>query len=442
MTDYTPESYRIVHLTTVDFNKRILPRPIHIVQYDDSIPILAVSLYLDGNQYTIPNSAEMNIRFGKKDGTFVYNPALGCSPDRHTVYFEVTQQMTTNRGIFNPIVEMVVDGNIAGSSCIDIEIDRNPIQETDIESNTEFITMKEYADKAKISEEKASASESSASMYADLIQESYTTMVEELNKKADKTDVETSLTLKQNTLVLDSTPTIGSANFVNSDRIAAALSYKADSKDLFAKADKTNVEASLLLKENTANKISDILNITDKANNYPSLTYLEEYYYDFTQADEQFIPKTKENGGGVVTDYIANKAVTLTKLNDDVTILLNSKADSDSVISNADGAVKENNIVDDAVTSSKIANGAVTAIKLSNNAVGTGTLADDAVSNAKLKSNSVSTEKIVDGAVTLAKLGIDANARINSKANQSDLDSLSTLVGTANTNLESRLNGG
>lgn len=297
MTDYTPESYRIVHLTTADFNKRILPRPIHIVQYDDSIPILAVSLYLDGNQYTIPNSAEMNIRFGKKDGTFVYNPALGCSSDRHTVYFEVTQQMTMNRGRFNPIVEIVVGGNIAGSSCIDIEIDRNPIQETDIESNTEFITMQEYVYKAenasnnaKISEKKASESESSASKYADSIQESYTTMVEELNKKADKTDVEINLKLKQDVLVLDNVPKIGSQNYVNSDRIAAALTYKADTKVLSEKANKTDVEKSLLLKENASNKITTFDKTFADVDKFPTavaiMKFLSDYFYNADEADE------------------------------------------------------------------------------------------------------------------------------------------------------------
>ena len=53
MDIFTPGLDRIIHSTSADFNKRTLPRPVHIVQYDDGIPILAVTLYLDGNQYTI-----------------------------------------------------------------------------------------------------------------------------------------------------------------------------------------------------------------------------------------------------------------------------------------------------------------------------------------------------------------------------------------------------
>lgn len=162
MNAYTPGLDRIIHSTSADFNKRTLPRPVHVVQYDDGIPILAVTLYLDGNQYTIPANAEMNIRFGKKDGTFVYNPALGCSPDRHIVYFEITQQMTVFQGRFSPIAEVVIGGDIAGSGCLDIEIDRNPIQEGDIESSTEFITIQEYASRAETAANNAETSEQKA----------------------------------------------------------------------------------------------------------------------------------------------------------------------------------------------------------------------------------------------------------------------------------------
>lgn len=167
MNVFTPGLDRMIHSTSADFNKRTLPRPVHIVQYDDGIPILAVTLYLDGNQYTIPANAEMNIRFGKKDGTFVYNPALGCSSDRHIVYFEITQQMTVFQGRFTPIVEVVIGGDVAGSGCLDIEIDRNPIQEGDIESSTEFITIQEYASRAETAANNAGNSASAAAISAE-----------------------------------------------------------------------------------------------------------------------------------------------------------------------------------------------------------------------------------------------------------------------------------
>lgn len=43
--------------------------------------------------YSIPANAEGNIRIKKKDGTYVYNPALGCNSDGTVLYFEVTHQI-------------------------------------------------------------------------------------------------------------------------------------------------------------------------------------------------------------------------------------------------------------------------------------------------------------------------------------------------------------
>ena len=150
----------------------------------------------------------------------------------------------------------------------------------------------------------------------------------DLSKKADKANTlagygiadaytkaqsDSQLAKKQNTLVLDSTPTIGSANFVNSDRIAAALSYKANAKDLSKKADRTDVETALGLKENIANKVSDTTSVTDTKQNYPSVEYLEQYYYDFAQTDELLTQKydaqNVESGSGTLTPYSSSVAI-------------------------------------------------------------------------------------------------------------------------------------
>lgn len=150
MEIYIPGSDRIIHNTSVDFGKRGLPEPIHIVQYDTGIPILAVSLYFNGDPYVIPVAAQVNIRLGKKrDRTFVYNPALGCDENRSIAYFEVTNQMTVFKGRVTPIIEVTIGEHTAGSSYIELEIDRNPIQENYIESSTEFITLREFAERAE-----------------------------------------------------------------------------------------------------------------------------------------------------------------------------------------------------------------------------------------------------------------------------------------------------
>jgi len=182
MVTYTPADDRIVHNAVVDFCKRSISKPVHIVQYDSGLPVLAVNLYLNGNEYIIPVNTEANIRFSKNDGSFVYNPALGCNEERNTVYFEITQQMTARKGSFSPIVELKVNDNIAGSSNIEIEIDRNPIQEGDIESSTEFISIQESVERAENAAINASKYASEAESNA-----------EKFDSKADKIEVEEAL---------------------------------------------------------------------------------------------------------------------------------------------------------------------------------------------------------------------------------------------------------
>lgn len=169
MITYVPASNRIIHYTYVDFSNRNIVRPIYLVQYDDKIPIIAVALYNNGAKYLVPTGASVNIRLGKPDGTFVYNPALGYDSTKQIVYFEVTQQMVILNGDIKPIIEVVIGSDIAGSSPIYFIVNKNPIQVKSIESTTEFKTGQEYAleaidaaARAAISESKAKTSETNA----------------------------------------------------------------------------------------------------------------------------------------------------------------------------------------------------------------------------------------------------------------------------------------
>lgn len=190
MNTYTPDPNKIVHNTSVDFQKRLVSNPIHIVQYDTGMPIVAVSLYSNNAIYELPPNVKANIRLKKKDGKVVYNPVLGCNEDRNVLYFEVTYQMTVVPGLIRPVLELVFDetANIAASSAIDIEIDKNPIQQDVIDSFSETKTIVDYAlhakqsaVAAKESEEKALASEQAAK-------------TSETNAKASETAAKTSET--------------------------------------------------------------------------------------------------------------------------------------------------------------------------------------------------------------------------------------------------------
>lgn len=167
VSTYTPDSTKILHTAYADFVSRQIGRTIHVVQYDDSLPLLAVKLFSDGQSYTIPSNAEISIKLGKSDGKFVYNPALGCDSARHTAYFEITYQMVVLAETVSPIIEVRIGTSIAASSSIGIIIDRNPIQREDIESTSEWKVIEQainYSKEAISAAASASASRSAAAV--------------------------------------------------------------------------------------------------------------------------------------------------------------------------------------------------------------------------------------------------------------------------------------
>ena len=144
ITTYTIPTEKIVHNTSVDFSSRFsIINPIHIVQYDNSLPIISVELKNDNKTYVLPTDIEVWIRWKKPDNTFVRKQALGCNSERNTVYFEITQQMVMQYGLFKPVVELIIpsdssDPSVASSGYFSVLVDRNPIQNGDVESMTEY----------------------------------------------------------------------------------------------------------------------------------------------------------------------------------------------------------------------------------------------------------------------------------------------------------------
>lgn len=152
--NYSPPETALIKATRADFDRRDVVQPVHLVQYDDTLPVLAVALYKGGQPWTLPTGADVNLRMDKKDGHYVYNPALGLSSDRATVYLAVTAQMTTGYGTFAPVVEVLAGGGVAGMAALRLEIDRNPVQDGMLESTDEYKTVQvlaaEVAANAKI----------------------------------------------------------------------------------------------------------------------------------------------------------------------------------------------------------------------------------------------------------------------------------------------------
>lgn len=151
VTIYSPPSAAQVKNCTADFDLRRAPVPIHLVQFDKTIPILAVALYKGGTAYKLPEDAEANVRMGKRNNLYVYNPVLGCNEGRTLVYVAVTPQMTTQDGVFYPILEVLAGGGVAGTSPLQLIIQRNPVQEGDLEDTSEAQTLADLVSQAAAS---------------------------------------------------------------------------------------------------------------------------------------------------------------------------------------------------------------------------------------------------------------------------------------------------
>lgn len=142
-TIYEPLSTAHLKSCTVDFDSRPDKKAVNLVQYDQTIPVLCVSLKKGGTEYKVPSDADVNIRMDKRDCYHVYNPALGVNAERTIAYFAVTPQMSTGWGDYYPIVEITVGGGIAGSAPIWLHFDRNPLPENAIISSDEYKTIQQ-----------------------------------------------------------------------------------------------------------------------------------------------------------------------------------------------------------------------------------------------------------------------------------------------------------
>ena len=159
-----PPANAIQHPAKVYLLSRRLPDIVHLVQYDQTLPVLAVELYEGDEPYTVPDGAAVNIRMAKPVPSTkkVYNPAYGISSDRHTVYIQVTPQMTVVAGCTNPVIEVVVDGGIACTGTLRLEIDPNPVQESDLIDTDEYKTLEEILAEAETSKNAAATSAANA----------------------------------------------------------------------------------------------------------------------------------------------------------------------------------------------------------------------------------------------------------------------------------------
>ena len=143
----------IVHNTSVDFAKRNIAEPVHIVQGDRTLQVIAVELLADGQPYTVPDGAQVNIALDKKDGTFVLNKA--DSVDGNIATFTITAQMAAVPGDFTPEVQIVDDSGQATTGKFPLIVDKAEVQEGMVESSSEGTALIAYVSRAEEAAEKA-----------------------------------------------------------------------------------------------------------------------------------------------------------------------------------------------------------------------------------------------------------------------------------------------
>ena len=243
--EQTPNS-SVIKETTAFFNRSKIPPPVRLTQYDN-LPFIAVRLVEGDEYYTVPVGAAVNIRMKKPDGTIVYNPAFGLSEDRHTVYIEATTQMTVCPGHVSPILEVVVNSEQAGTAYLHFEIERNPVQEDDIESTDEGKTITQLVQAAQDAADAAAASEEAAADSAKDAQGAKTdaeTAAEQANTA--KTEAQTAAE-QANTAKTEAQTAAGQANTAKTEAQTAATNAE-DSADAAAdSAQKAAIEAQKAL---------------------------------------------------------------------------------------------------------------------------------------------------------------------------------------------------
>ena len=156
--------------------------PIRLVQYDKTMPVAAIALTENGVKYTPPSGALFKVRMKKADGKGVYNDALGLS-ENGEVLFVFTQQMTAafGQGFLNVEVTLPDTGAVKCSDAILVFVAENAVQEGQIESEDEFLTLVEILEQCK---KLAAAAQESAEEAQDSAEDAASSMQNAANSAA------------------------------------------------------------------------------------------------------------------------------------------------------------------------------------------------------------------------------------------------------------------
>lgn len=167
-----PDAARVVQRITTDLAGGGISPHIKLVQYDTKLPIVAVHLQNGAAAYALPDGAMANVRMTKTDGKGVQNPVWGISTDRHTVYVEITRQMTACSGNQAATLEIVVGDMLKNTPPFILEVAPNPLADETYISADEYTSIIQYVSQAEDAKKAAAQAASAAGNSANQAAES------------------------------------------------------------------------------------------------------------------------------------------------------------------------------------------------------------------------------------------------------------------------------
>ena len=135
--------YRAVSVSEFDN----IVQPIHLVQYDDTIPVAQFDLMDNGQPFELPTGATVSVRMRKPDGFGVDNAALEASGS--TVLIAFTEQMCAAAGKGWVNIEINDGTGVKYTQPVMVIISENAVTDKTIESSSEFSELDKLIDETE-----------------------------------------------------------------------------------------------------------------------------------------------------------------------------------------------------------------------------------------------------------------------------------------------------
>ena len=149
LAQYTPPADSVIIDIDVDFVTRPITPPIHLVQFDKVLPVLAIHMYSNRSAYSMPQQSTAAIRVNNGNGTYYYAFAEGRSADFTTVYFQIQAALCLDPGFKPGVIEISNSDGLVNSSSVQIEVEQNPMPEDVIISSDDYINLRQLIDEVE-----------------------------------------------------------------------------------------------------------------------------------------------------------------------------------------------------------------------------------------------------------------------------------------------------